>query len=568
MSKTEILEKLNALKSETDAKAIQKELRPITSEFYALYNKEQKDLEEKQLDLDTEIEIDVENDQLNNDIIASIESCKDRIAELKKAADEAEKENLNAKQILIKRFQLLLQNEENIGVLFNTIKEIREEWNAIGNIPKAKFQDIQAQYSQLNELFNYNVNIYKELQENDLKKNYSLKNQIIHQAKELLGEKNLKTLDQQVKALQNQWEEVGPTFQEHWEQLKEEYWSTIKAIYDKINELREAREKEKAENLVKKQQLIEEVKNFAATIPDTHAAWEKATQAMNAFQESWKKIGFAPKEVNDKIWTEFRGYFDAFYAAKAKFYEKRKEGNEEKKTLKEEIIKKADQLKEITDWKAGTDLAIKLQNEWKKVGHAGQYAEQKLWKEFRSRCDDFFAKKDAYYKELDAANEGNLKLKQAIIEEIKAFEGSDNAKENIEALKGFSSRFAEIGNVPYKQKDAIYKEYKTALDAQYDKLKLSGKEKDKVFFQAKLDSIKGAADPSRMFQKEKDFLRKKINELTKEVTNYENNLGFFGNSKGAEALLKGVMANIEKGKSEIDALKQKMREITKLEKEV
>jgi len=568
MSKTEILEKLNALKSLTDTKAIQKELRPITSEFYSLYNKEQKELEEKQLDLEAEIEIDEENDQLNKDIIASIEDIKTRIVELKKAAEAEEKENLSAKQILIKRFQLLMQNEENIGILFNTIKEIREEWNAIGNIPKAKFQDIQAQYSQLNELFNYNVNIYKELQENDLKKNYSLKNQIIHQAKELLGEKNLKTLDQQVKALQNQWEEVGPTFQEHWEQLKEEYWTTIKAIYDKINSLREARENEKTENLHKKQALIEEVKTFASSLPETHGAWEKATQAMNAFQESWKKIGFAPKEVNDKIWSEFRSYFDTFYETKAKFYEKRKEGNDEKKTLKEQIIEKADQLKEITDWKAGTDLAIKLQNDWKKIGHAGQYAEQKLWKEFRSKCDEFFAKKDAYYKELDAANEGNLKLKQAIIAEINDFKGSDNAKENIEALKSFSSRFAEVGNVPFKQKDAVYKDYKTALDAQYDKLKLSGKEKDKVFFQAKLDSIKGAADPSRMFQKEKDFLRKKINELTKEVTNYENNLGFFGKSKGAEAHLKGVMDNIQKGKSEIDALKQKMKEITKLEKEV
>ena len=567
MNKTEILEKLNALKSETDSKAIQKELRSITSEFYSVYNAEQKELEEKQLDLEVEIEIDEVNNQLNTDVIAAIESCKQRIIEIKKEAENAEKENLSAKQILLKRFQLLMQNEENIGVLFNTIKEIREEWNAIGNIPKAKFQDIQAQYSQMNELFNYNVNIYKELQENDLKKNFSLKNQIIHQAKELLGEKNLKTLDQQVKLLQNQWEEVGPTFQEHWEQLKEEYWTTIKAIYDKINELRAAKESEKTENLEKKKTLIEEVKTFAEVLPDSHQAWEKATQSMNTFQDSWKKIGFAPKEVNDQIWTEFRGYFDKFYEAKAAFYEKRKEGNDEKKSLKEQIIEKADQLKEITDWKSGTDLVIRLQNEWKKVGHAGQYAEQKLWKEFRAKCDSFFEKKDAYYKELDAANEGNLKLKKDLIAEINAFEGKDDPKSTIAELKTFANRFAEIGNVPFKMKDAIYGEYKSALDAQYDKLKLSGKEKDKVFFQAKLDTMKGSRDSSRMFQKEKDFLRKKITDLTKEVSNYENNLGFFSNSKGAEALLKGVMDNIQKGKNEIEALKQKMKEVSKLEKD-
>ncbi len=567
MSKIEILDQLKALQTEEDPKSLQKQLRTLNSEFYGIYNAEQKELEAKQLDIDTPLEIDVDNENLNKEIIETLAALKERITFLKKEAEQQEKENLNLKQILIKRFQLLLQNEENLGVLFNTVKEIREEWNAVGNIPKLKYQDIQAQYSQLNELFNYNVNIYKELQENDLKKNFSLKNQIIHEAKELLAEKSLKKLDQEIKAIQNKWEEVGPTYQEHWEKMKDEYWEIVKAIYEKISELRKSKEEEKLANLDKKKALIEKVKESTQNIPETHSDWEKSTSELNELQEEWKKIGYAPKELNDVVWKEFRAYFDTFYENKAKYYEKRKEGNQEKKSLKEQIIEKANELIDISDWKAGTDLVIKLQNEWKKVGHAGQYAEQKLWKEFRAKCDAFFERKDQYFKSLDAENEGNLKLKQDLIAEINAYEGSDDAKQNIEVLKAFSSRFAEIGNVPFKQKDAIYKEYKTALDAQYEKLKLSGKEKDKVFFQAKLDTMKGANDAQRMFQKEKDFLRKKITELTKEVANYENNLGFFGNSKGAAALLKGVTDKIQKGKEEIESLKQKMKEITKLENE-
>jgi hypothetical protein len=208
-----------------------------------------------------------------------------------------------------------------------------------------------------------------------------------------------------------------------------------------------------------------------------------------------------------------------------------------------------------------------LQKEWKNVGHAGGHAEQKLWKEFRQKCDAFFEKKDAHFKQMDEANEVNLEAKKALIEEVKAFKAGEDNKETIASLKEFSKRFAEIGNVPFKLKDTIYDEYKAALDEQYDKIKMSSSDKDKMLFQAKIDMIKGSKNPIAAIQKEKDFIRKQITNLTKEVTNFENNLGFFGNSKGADALLKGVRDNIQKGKDQIDKLKRKLQDLTKTEKQ-
>lgn len=569
MTKNEILDQLVALKEETDHKVVQRSIKSLSEKFYEITNEEEKELQIKNNNSDAEelFTLSAEELQLNEEIKGVLTELKVLRNDLKSARDNEEKENLSAKQVLLKRFQVLLQEEENIGILFNTIKEIREEWKTIGDIPKTKFQDIQSQYSQLNELFNYNVNIYKELQENDLKRNYSLKNQVIHKAKELLGESSLGKLDKGIKEIQNEWDEIGPTFTEHWEKIKEEYWEVVRSIYDKIKDLREGREKEKEENYEKKKNLVEQAKALVENIPNGMKEWNAATKALNDLQDIWKKVGYAPKEVNDKVWAEFRKPFDYFFEQKGKFFASQKEGNEEKKEAKERIVAKAEELIGMTDWKKGTELAKQLQREWQKIGHAGQYADQRLWKAFREKCDAFFEAKDKHFAELDNANAENLKLKEALIEEIKAFEKSDDTNANIDSLKSFAAKFAEIGNVPFKEKDRVYKAYKDALDEQYAKLKLDGKEKEKVLFQAKLDSIKGANNPLQILRKEKDFIRKKINDLTKEVTNFENNMGFFGNSKGTESLLAGVMKNIEKGKSEIEALKQKLKSLNKIEKE-
>ncbi|MFT5603017.1 MAG: hypothetical protein ACI9N1_003280, partial [Flavobacteriales bacterium] len=567
MEKKEILDELTRISSIDSISTERKVFGKLKNDFNSIVKREEKELEEKQLDLEEEITVDEEAVKLNEEIQNLVTTIESKIKAEADAKVAEEKENLTAKEVLLKRFQLLMQNEENIGTLFNTIKEIREEWKEVGNIPKVKFQEIQNQYSQLNELFNYNVNIYKELKENDLKKNFSLKNQIVHQVKELLEEPKIKQVERQIRVIQAEWEEVGPTFTEHWEKLKEDYWTSVKAVYEKIKTYYVAQEESREVNLEKKKTLIEEVKAAVTEFPSDHKGWEAATEQMAKFQAKWKNIGYAPKAVNDEIWKTFREMFDVFYEKKSEYYQSRNEEQGEKKSAKKSIIDAADKLKEITNWKEGTELAIRLQKEWKNVGHAGGHAEQKLWKEFRQKCDAFFEKKDAHFKQMDEANEVNLDAKKALIEEVKAFKAGEDNKETIASLKEFSKRFAEIGNVPFKLKDSIYDEYKAALDEQYDKIKMSSSDKDKMLFQAKIDMIKGSKNPIAAIQKEKEFIRKQITNLTKEVTNFENNLGFFGNSKGADALLKGVRDNIQKGKDQIDKLKRKLQDLTKTEKQ-
>ncbi len=562
-----IKERLEALTSQPYNKELEKEFNSIIEEFNAIFNEEKN--EEVIIDEDDKeaLALYEKNKELNADILKLIQQFKDNKQAYLDAIKAEEEKNAELKKEIINDFKQLVEEEENLGVLFGKIKEIREKWNNIGAVPEKVYRKLQAEYSKLNEDFNYNVNIYKVLQDNDLKKNYSLKNQIIHKVKELKEKDNVKELEKQIRTLQNKWEEIGPTYKEHWEKLKEEYWSNVQSVYDKIKAYYEKQKEEQQANLEKKKALVEKMKTATSGNFENHQDWDKATKEVIAIQAEWKQIGFVPKEYSEDLWKEFRGISNEFFDKKSEFYKERNELYSKNAQLKQELVKKLDAIKDSKEWKKTAETIKKLQNDWKKIGHAGKVNEQKLWKEFRSKCDAFFDARKQYFEQQDEANVENLEKKEALIKEIEAYQPSEDTKEALTQLKEFSKRFAEIGNVPFKEKDRIYKAYKTALDSKYEALQLNKAEKEKALFEAKLETLKASVNPSKTIQAEKEKLRKRINELVKEIGNLENNLGFFSNSKGAESLLKGVHAKIDAGKKNIENLKRQLKMFSKIEQE-
>ena len=137
----------------------------------------------------------------------------------------------------------------------------------------------------------------------------------------------------------------------------------------------------------------------------------------------------------------------------------------------------------------------------------------------------------------------------------------DNSNEAIQKLKEFSTEFLEIGNVPFKEKDLVYNAYKAALDLQYDKLKLDRKQKTTLTYKSKLDGMVKKGN-SITITKEKDFLKRKLNNLSTEIGQYENNIGFFGTSKGADKMIADIQKKIDRNKVEIETIKQKLKLIS------
>ena len=149
----------------------------------------------------------------------------------------------------------------------------------------------------------------------------------------------------------------------------------------------------------------------------------------------------------------------------------------------------------------------------------------------------------------------------AVLSTIEAYKPSDDKAEVLAELKKFSSEFNTIGHVPIKKKDDVFNAYKKAMDAHYKSIKMGAEEQAQILFEAKIDMLKGSSNAARQFDDMKFDLRKSIDAQQKEITQLENNLGFFANSKGANALKEEVEKKVIKAKEKIAGIKAQLKMI-------
>jgi len=564
MEKREFIDALKELTEKDDVLAVGREVNELRTQFEDYLIEATRQFQIAELEAKDKNEEFTQEDwitPLKEEFYEVFSPYKEKRKALIEAKRDEEEENLKKKRALINQLKTIISEEENIGAAFSAHKEINEKWKKIGDIPRDKRNDIQQEYSRLLEEFFYNMNIYKEIKDYDFKKNYEAKKALIDQLKTLSKVENIKEVEASIKQLQNEWEDIGPTKQELWEEMKNEYWSTVNVIYDRIRAFYDERREKMQENIVKKKALIEKMEDLLSKEREDVKTWGNQTKEVLALQKEWKTIGFGPKKENDAVWKTFRGLCDQFFSLKSEFFKDIQQEFDKIAEVKKRLIEKAHKLKENTDWGPATKSIIDLQKEWKRAGSAGQKHEQSLWKEFRAACDFFFDAKQAHFDEKDKAFEDNLKAKQALIEEIKAYDLPSDTKEAIAALHEFADRFSKVGFVPSKQKDEVFKAYKTALDKHYEALDMKGEEKEKVMFEARINTIKGSSNAAELFEKEKQAIRNEINSIKQEIIQFENNLGFFANSKGANALKDQVENNIKAEQDKLIALKAKLKMI-------
>jgi len=566
MEKMAFLDELKTLTANENVLSVSRDVNELRTRFddYVLEEERKKQVAVLEAKANGEsVEYDREEDPIRNEFyeIYTVFKEKRTVAIDEKNTQQAE--SLRQKKALISRLKAVIENEENIGVAFGAYKEIHEAWKKVGDIPKEKRDEIQAEYSRLLEDFFYNMKIYRELKEHDLHRNEQVKKGLITKIQDLLTVSNTKEVEKTIKSLQNEWEEIGPVGRDNWEEIKKLYLESVRAIYERINKFHDERRVTLHDNIEKKQILLDKLKSVISTSSElkTTKLWEEKTQEVFEIQNVWKTIGFGPKKENEEIWTLFRAECDVFFASKKEFFDGLRNEFDALAEAKQKLIDQANQLKTSTDWKGAGEQLILLQKKWKNIGNAGQRNEQRLWKEFRSACDEFFNAKSAHFAEQDKLNESNLTAKQELVAKIEAYTLTEDKKQAIEDLKGFSNEFNAIGHVPVAQKDTIYNAYKTALDKLYAALKLEGQEKEQVMFQARLDTLQASPIASKLLDKEKMELRRQIDTIKQDISQYENNLGFFANSKGANAMKEEVERKIANSKRKIEELTRKIKMI-------
>jgi hypothetical protein len=493
MEAKEFIEQLKELAQQEDVLSVSGAVNDLRTKYEDYILEEERKAQVAQLEArDRGEEIPEENLDFGKDEFYAIYSD---YKERRKAASEAikaeELKNLQEKVVLTKRLEDVIQNEENIGAAFAAFKEIQEKWKEIGNIPRNKRNEVQSNYSKLIEDFFYNISIYKQLKDHDFHRNLQLKEGVISKLKELNKVESIKEVEQQLKTLQNDWEDIGPVPNEEWERIKDAYWTEIRSIYERINRFYDDRRAVQQENLEKKKGLLDKVKEIISETEglDSVKGWEAKTKKLLTIQEDWKKIGFGPRKENEAIWKELRALSDEFFDKKRAFFDVVHKGFDAIAEKKMKLIEKAEAMKESTDWGKTSKELINLQKQWKQLGHSGRKNEQRLWKRFRNACDAFFNARQAHFAEQDKAFETNLKKKEAIIEEIKKYKAEGDKKEILVKLKSFAQSFNAIGMVSRKDKDKVYKEFKSALDKHYEALDLDAKEREQTLFSAKIRNL-------------------------------------------------------------------------------
>jgi hypothetical protein len=466
-----------------------------------------------------------------------------------------EEENYKAKLEIIQQLRALTESDNsNIGEAFRKFYELRDAWNNTGAVNQARYKQLQFDYSHLQDVFYYNIGIHKELKNYDFKKNASLKEEIIEKLRNLQNVDSIRQLEHFIKEYQNEWDAIGPTTQEKWEELKNNYWQLVNDIYEKIRlHYVNLREQQK-EALEKKQVLIEAAAYLAASISEqsTVKDWNQATEKINALREEWRKSGKLKKSKGDQLFEEFKNHLNVFFEKKSDFFKTVKEENKTAENRKKQLIEKANQLKESTDWATTTPKLIQLQEQWKKTGKASPAADQKLWKQFREACDFFFSAKKQYFDTLDDRLADNLKKKEAAIE---AIQQAGNEEQLIAAVQ----QWHESGFVPKKEIARSNQLFDKALKTSAQKLKIE--DTDTLEFEARIRAFKKAENSKDLLNAERKFIQGKIDKIWSEIAQFENNLSFFGPSKGAQKLKEVVEKKIEQANKEISDWQLKLQKI-------
>jgi hypothetical protein len=562
MEKVALLESLKTLSQQEDVLSVAREVSELRSRFEDVVIEEDRQFQIKQLEAQERGETVEEQpeDLIRNEFYTLYGEFREKRNTAQRERKETEEANLRRKRSLIDRLKVVIEKEENIGAALTAYKEIHEQWKEVGDIPREKRQDLQSEYSRLLETFFYHIKIYRELREHDLHRNQQLKLDVIKRIQALADVENIKDVEQSIKALQNEWDETGPIGNEEWENIKNLYWDAVRAAYTRIQSFYDEKRTEIAENLEKKksiaQRAAELVEQVKAEVPKD---WKAVTDVLIGLQNEWKTIGFGPRKENEDIWKEFRASCDAFFETKKSFFDTIRSQFDGVAEKKQALIQKLEDIKTSTEWKSATEKIVSLQKEWKTLGNAGHKFEQKLWKEFRAACDHFFNAKQAHFSEQDKALAGNLTAKNELIETIKSTVLPEDKKEALALLRDFAAAFNAIGFVPMKEKDNVFQAYREALNGHYEKLKLEGAEQDRMMFQAKMDTMKASPNADKAMAREKADLNEKMNQLKADILQYENNLGFFAKSKGADALRKEVENKIAAAHRKIEDIKNKIK---------
>ena len=490
---------------------------------------------------------------------AEMQIIKEKRAKIFLEQEEEKQENLAKKLEIIEKIKAMATSPEEANQSYNDFKALQQEWKDIKAVPADKANELWRNYQLYVEQFYDLLKLNSEAREYDFKKNLEAKTALCEAAEKLDEEEDVISAFHQLQDLHQQYREIGPVAKE----LREQIWSRFKAASTVINKkhqqyFEDIRAKEER-NLELKTALCEKLEAIDLDAIKTAAQWEATTKGVIAMQQEWREIGFAPQKMNVKIFERFRTINDVFFSKKAEFFKELKSQYSSNLEKKHELVKKAQQLADSTDWKKTGDKIIALQKEWKTVGVVPRKQGELLWKDFLDACNKFFEARNKANAGTRNTEHSNLAKKREVVAKLKDL--LENPVENVQqALQKLTEEYNSIGHVPFKEKDNIYKEYHAVLDKIYKDLHISNAKRRLDYFKSNLKNV--AEKGSDALDNERGRLLRRYDQLRNDITTYENNLGFLNAaSKKGNSLVEEMNRKVQKLKDDLELVKKKIKAI-------
>lgn len=560
LTKEEILNRLQAL-VDAPIETVRGEVESLKQAYYKIRRNEVDELRKAFVEQGgDEKDFTAPEDTQENFLKELLGSYKEKKAAYLAEEEKQKAENYEIKLQLIEQLKMLCESQDDFNKLYNEFKDIQQKWKEIKLVPEEHANELWKEYQTYSEAFYDLIKINNQFRDYDFKKNLELKTALCEAVEKLQDEKDIISAFHQLQKLHQQWREIGPVAKE----LREELWNRFKTASTVINKRHqqhfENMKAKEQDNLEAKTAICEQIEGIDYTALKTFKDWDEKNNEVLALQQKWRTIGFTPKKHNTKIFERFRAACDVFFTKKTEFYKSIKAEMEKNLEKKRALCEKAEALKDSTDWKGTTEKMIALQKEWKTIGQVTRRHSDSIWKRFITACDYFFDNKNKNVSSQKSEEQTNLEAKKALIEKVKTMDESLDTEEAITMLKEWIAEWNEIGHVPFKEKDKVYKAFHEAVDAQFDRLKVDQRDRRMKSYRNNVSEMAGKGK-GKLYS-ERDRLMRTYERMKNDLQTYENNIGFLTiSSKGGSGLVKEMERKIEKLKAEMELTVKKIEAI-------
>jgi len=558
-SKQEVLERVKEI-AHSEENPSKEEIDLLKTVFYKLHFAEREAQQKEYLEAGGDPEkYQILPDEDEEVFKAEMNIIKEKRAKLFQAQEAEKKENLKKKLEIIEKIKSMATSPEEANKSYQEFKELQQLWRDIKAVPAENANELWRNYQLYVEQFYDLLKLNSEAREYDFKKNLEIKTHLCETAEKLAEEEDVISAFHQLQELHQQYREAGPVAKD----LREEIWNRFKAASTVINKRHqqhfEGLRAQEEENLAKKTALCEKVEALAQEENKGAGDWEKRTKEIIEIQNEWKTIGFAPQKMNVKIFERFRAACDDFFGRKAEFFKDMKQRFAENAEKKKALVEKAQALQDSTEWKSTSDKLIALQKEWKTIGMVPKKLGDQLWNDFLAACNKFFEARNAATADSRNEERTNLETKRGIIAQLKelAESAADDIQQKVQELV---EQYQQVGHVPYKEKDKLYKEYHEVLDKLYKELNISTARRRLDNFKSSLKNVAKRGEDA--LDNERGRLMRRYEQMKQEIQTYENNLGFLNAaSKKGNSLIDEMNRKVQKLKDDCNLVREKIKAI-------